>query len=221
MKTALITGASSEVGISIAKTLESKYKLILIKHKADIDINQFSNKPIIYNCDLNNKEEVNKLINNLQNIKIDVLINAAAYDQNNSFENISTLDFEKTLQINLIAPFMLIQGLFKINDEGIIINIASTDGIDTFNEYNLTYATSKAALIHLTRQLTMIYKNIKIYAICPNYLNTESVKNMEPKFLQSELKRINQKKLLEVSQVSDMIEDILNNKYTENILRME
>lgn len=221
MKTALITGASSEIGLSIALVLEKHYNLILVKHEKDIDITEFIKEPIIYTCDFNNEESLKELINKLKNTKIHLLINAAAYDQNDSIENVSLENIIKSLRINTIAPFILTQQLFDRENEGIVINIASTDGIDTYNIYNLPYATSKAALIHITKQLNLYYSNLNIYALCPNYVNTESVKEMDPIFLQEELKRIKQNKLIEVSDVAKKVEDIINALPNEIIIRME
>lgn len=221
MKNALITGASSEIGLSIARMLEKNYNLILIKHDKEIDITSFTKMPIIYTSDFNNDREVKQLIEKLKNTKIDLLVNAAAYDQNEIIENVSIENMLKSLRINTIAPFILIQQLFNRDSKGIVINIASTDGIDTYNEYNLPYATSKAALIHITKQMNLNYPNLNIYALCPNYVNTKSVQDMDPLFLKEELKRIKQNKLIEVNDVAKKIEEIINTLPTDIIIRME
>jgi len=221
MKTALITGASSEIGISIAQVLENEYNLVLIKHKKNIDESLFNKTPIIYTCDFNDEISINNLLEKLKTTKIDLLINVAAYDQNEEIKNINIDNFLKTIKINTIAPFLLTKELFEHDDNGIVINVASTDGIDTYNEYNLPYATSKAALIHITKQLDQYYSNLKIYALCPNYINTKSVQEMDPNFLQKELKRVNQEKLIEVEAVSKKIEEIINTLPTNIIIRME
>lgn len=221
MKTALITGASSEIGISIAQVLENEYNLVLIKHTKNIDTTLFNKTPIIYTCDFNDEISINNLLEKLKTTKIDLLINVAAYDQNEEIKNINIDNFLKTIKINTIAPFLLTKELFEHDDNGIVINVASTDGIDTYNEYNLPYATSKAALIHITKQLDQYYSNLKIYALCPNYINTKSVQEIDPNFLQKELKRVNQEKLIEVEAVNKKIEEIINTLPTNIIIRME
>jgi len=221
MKTAIITGAASNVGMSIARALEKNYNLILIKHEKDIDLTKFTKKPIIYTCNFNDDESLRELIEKLKNTKIDILINAAAYDQNEIIENVALENIVKTFKINAAVPFLLTQQLFKQNDQGIIINIASTDGIDTYNIYNLPYATSKAALIHITKQINLYYPNLNIYALCPNYINTDTIKSMDPNFLKEELKRINQKKLIEVEDVATKIEEIIDTLPENLIIRME
>lgn len=221
MKTALITGASSEVGLAIAKKLENDYDLILTEHKTTIDINEFNKKPTIYKVDLNNEESILQLIFELKNKKIDLLINVAAFDQNEEIEEITLENLKRTININTIAPFLLIQKLFQKDNQGIVINIASTDGIDTYNIYNLPYAISKAALIHLTKQLNNYYENLYIYALCPNYINTNTVQLIEPKFLEKELKRVKQEKLIEIEEVVEKIEEIIEILPNEIIIRME
>ena len=220
MKNALITGASSEIGLSIAKRLEKDYNLILIRHNADIDLKELKNNPMIYNCDFNDELLVKELINKLNLTKIDLLVNVAALDKSSEVGDIDYCDFEKILRINLLTPFYLIKELYKKNKNMMVINMASTDGIDTYNEYNLSYAASKSALIHITKQLKYIYNDLNIYALCPNYINTKSVREMESSFLKEELKRVNQNKLIEVNDVSEKIIEIINTMPKEIIIRM-
>ena len=89
------------------------------------------------------------------NTKNELLANVK---NNEEIKNINIDNFLKTIKINTIAPFLLTKELFEHDDNGIVINVASTDGIDTYNEYNLPYATSKAALIHITKQLDQYYQ---------------------------------------------------------------
>lgn len=206
MKTALITGASSELGESLIKNLKNKYNLILLynSHKLDT-FKEYEN----YKCDLNNEEGLNKTINQIKekHNKINLIINLAANSRDFPAEEITSKEFLKTLNINVVSPFILIQQLLEQN--GIAINISSTDGIDTFNEYNLTYATSKSALLHETKQLALIYPHAHIYALALNYINTKTTNNMNQEFLKQEMQRINQTKLIEINNIVNKIDELI------------
>ena len=92
----------------------------------------------------------------------------------------------------------------------IVINIASTDGIDTYSSLNIDYSASKAGLINLTKSLALTLPNIKILAICPNWVETESIKEMNQEYLKQEMKRINQKQLIKPDEISKKIINIIN-----------
>jgi NAD(P)-dependent dehydrogenase (short-subunit alcohol dehydrogenase family) len=85
----------------------------------------------------------------------------------------------------------------------------STDGVDTFNEYNIGYAASKAGLLNLTNSLAYSLKNFKVYGLMLNYVNTESVLEMNPNFLNNELNRIGQKELIEKQTVINHLEKLI------------
>ena len=107
-------------------------------------------------------------------------------------------------------------------DNGIIINIASTDGINTYSKLNMDYSASKAGLINLTKSLTLELDNIKVYALCPNWVNTESIREMNQDYLKEELKRIGQKKLIEPKSVAKKIISIIeSNLKSGSIIVME
>ena len=208
MKTALITGASSEMGLSIAKSLEGRYRLILVVNTNDLGY-KFSNAEII-KCDFNNEDSVNEFINRIKEKynKIDLIINVAARSIDYNVDEIEKKEFLDVLNVNTIIPFILIKDLLN-KKGGVAINISSTDGVDTYNEYNLMYATSKAALNHLTKQLSYIYKDAYIYALILNYVNTKTTKSMNQLFLNSELKRIKQIKLIDISEICNEINRLL------------
>ena len=64
----------------------------------------------------------------------------------------------------------------------------------------MDYDASKAGVENLTKNLALRFPNVKICALAPNWIATESVLEMSPIYLESELKRVNQKKLIEVDE---------------------
>lgn len=93
-----------------------------------------------------------------------------------------------------------------------IINISSTDSINTFNIYNVDYSSSKAGVNIITKTISLFYNDVRIIGILPNYINTESVLEMNREYLDSELKRIKQEELLDKDEVSKSIFEIYKNK---------
>ena len=104
---------------------------------------------------------------------------------------------------------------------GFIFNISSTDGIDTGNIYSIDYNASKAAINNMSKTFSLESNN-KIISICPNWVDTESTKDIDENYLKSELKRVKQDKLINVNTIPKVINDcIKNNIETGSIIRIE
>lgn len=99
--------------------------------------------------------------------------------------------------------------------KGHIINISSTDAINTYNEINFDYASSKAGLITLTKALSQSLPNIKLYTITPNWINTQTTKELSPFYLKEELKKSGQTRLIEPIELSQILYNIIK----ENTLK--
>ena len=93
-----------------------------------------------------------------------------------------------------------------------IINISSRDGIDTYNPISLDYSSSKAGIINLSRNLSLYYLDKKIYCVCPGWIDTESVKEMNPNYLKEEMERIGQTKLVDKEYVANSIYNLVNSE---------
>ena len=212
----LIVGGSSDIGISLAKYLRDKNNQVIITYNSNkIDLTDID----IVHCDVTNEEEIDKIIKDLG--RIDCLINMAAISRDNLLLDSSKTDFMDTLEVNLVGSYLTSKIYSKYNNNGMIINIASTDGIDTFNEYNMFYAVSKAGLIHLTKSLSVSTDNI-VYCICPNWINSNSTREIDKDYLDNELKRIRQNRLIEIDELSESIYRIINmNEESGTIFRID
>ena len=213
-KIAIVTGCSKGIGKEIALELaRDGYDIIGTYNTSNIEnlknrIEAIGIKFYSYKLDLLNEEEVFKFCKEINEKfkNIDVLVNNAALSLDCEFLNKNIEEFKDVLQVNLISPFLLIQNLNI--DNGVIINIASTDGINTYSKLNIDYSASKAALINMTKSLSLVL-NSRIYAICPNWVNTESIREMDQEYLNAELKRIGQKELIEPKAVAKKVIKII------------
>lgn len=231
-KTALITGCALGIGKEIALELARDGYNIIGTYNTSLDKIENLKKRIesigvsfdYYKLDLSNEDEINDFCSVIKSKykKLDVLVNNAAKAMDCEFLLKTKKEFMEVLEVNLIAPFLIVQRLCEKLENGVIINISSTDGINTYSKMNMDYSASKAALINLTKSLSLELKNIRVYAVCPNWVNTESIREMNPDYLKEEMKRIGQNKLIEPKCVaSTVLELVESNKSSGIIIVME
>lgn len=208
MKRVLITGGAIGLGASLAYIFKSNnYDVIITYNTNKEKALELSNKLNIkcVKLDLTNEEEIKEVFKN----NVDILINNAALSMDNEIIDKSKDEFMKVLEVNLVGTFLMCK-YAVINNVKEIINISSTDSIDTYSSLNIDYSSSKAGINILTKTFALTYPDLKIISIMPNWINTESVLEMEPVFLKNELKRINQKELLKKEEVAEKIFEIHN-----------
>lgn len=200
----LIIGGSSDIGISLAQYLKNNDNEVTITYNQNRP--QLNGINIVH-CDVTNEVEIEDVIRNYG--RFDCLINLAAISRDNILSDGSKNDFIDTLEVNLVGSYLTSKIYTKYNDRGMIINMSSTDGIDTYNEYNMFYAASKAGVINMSKCLALCTKNT-VYCVCPNWVNSNSTKNMSRDFLDKELKRIGQSRLIEIAELNECINKIIN-----------
>lgn len=232
-KVALVTGGAKGIGKSIVEKFASLGCNVVINYntseleaitlKQEIE-SKYNIKTLIIKADISNEEEVKNMIDKTikEFSQIDILINNAAYTCDNLINEKTKNEFMKVLEVNVCGTFLVSKYASMHMKEGIIVNISSTDAIDTYNEYNIDYSASKAAINSLTKTFSMVLPNIKALAIMPPFVNTEIVRMMDKEYLQNELKRINQKRLLEPYEVANKLIEILKSDIkTGSIIRIE
>lgn len=185
-KTVLVTGGVSGIGkIMVRLLLERNAKVIIWdinQKKIEETITEFSHKGRIYGfaIDISN---VNQIKDTAKKVKqtigvVDVLINNAGIVVGEYFNNHTTQDILKTMDVNTNAPMLITQeflGDMLTQNSGHICNIASSGGIVS-NPKMSVYAASKWALIgwsdSLRLEMKQLKKHINITTIMPYYINT-------------------------------------------------
>lgn len=98
----------------------------------------------------------------------------------------SVEDWKRTLEVNTIGTFLVSkyasENMMK-NKNGKIINVSSTNGINTLFPSSIDYDASKAAIINLTYNLAIQFSPyINVNAVAPGWVNTEMNKELPEDF---------------------------------------
>ena len=230
-KIMLVTGAYQGIGKEIVKYFANlSVNIIMTYHnnkektlgfEKEIKDNYSVNVDSLY-LDLKNEKSVQKLSEIVKEKygKIDYLINNAVISLDNYLFDKTKEEFMEVLEVNVVGTFLMMKYFDDIIN-GFIFNMSSTDGIDTGNIYSADYNASKAAINSLTKTFSLESKNI-IISLCPNWVDTESTKNMDHEYLNSELKRVGQDKLINPITIPKVIDKcIKEGELSGSIIRIE
>lgn len=212
MKTVLIIGGMCDIGKYLVNYYIDKNYNVVVGYNRNKD--KYNNLIDYIKCDVRREEDINNIIKyTLDKYKnIDILINLACIYRDNSFLNKTKNEFMDVLEVNLVGTFLCNQIYSRYIDNGIIVNISSTDGIDTGSQYSIDYSASKAGIISISKNISLGTKN-KILCICPNWIDTYSTSIMDKSYLDSELKRIGQSRLITKEEFILGYDKILNSKF--------
>ena len=189
-KVALVTGGTSGLGKMMALALARAGAFVWIvstRNNADeaiSEIEQQGSEGAFFQVDVTNSNELETMLSHIYGVskKIDILVNAAGINLRIPAEDLSLDDWQKTMDINLTAPYQLSQLVvkkMKENDWGRIINIASLQSLRAFDD-SIPYGASKGGVMQLTRALAQAYsKNgILVNAIAPGFFHTKLTESL-------------------------------------------
>ena len=192
-KVALITGGTSGLGKMMALALAKAGAFVWIassRDNADETIHEIKQQgygACFIQADVTSsyalKEAVSKILN--QSNRIDILVNAAGINLRTSAEELTLNEWQKTIDINLTAPFYLSQlvaDTMKKNNWGRIINISSVEGRQANKENVSHYITFKHAMNGFTKAVAFENgaKGITCNAISPGAVETDLMMEQGP-----------------------------------------
>ena len=200
MEKVLITGGASGLGKYLVKSyLKNNFYVYFTYNNTSPnyeELNSISSEYKAIKCDLSKEEDINNMLKEIDSV--DILINNASLEIDKEFEDKTKEDFIKTLDINVVAPFLLSKELGKrmyANKKGVIINISSNNALDKYNPITLEYDASKSALNSLTHNLAIeLAPYVRVNAIAPGWILTDRIKKLDEelnnKFIEEESKNI-------------------------------
>ncbi len=224
----LITGAARGIGRAIALCLaQSGYDIVInyltSKKEAELLRNQIMRdyhvRCLALKADVSKEAEVDAMVTTIEEELggVDILINNAAIDAPDLFRNKDAETFRRIMDVNVIGAFNCAKrtGARMIHQEyGRMINISSTNGINTYYPMCLDYDASKAALISLTHNLAMQYgPYVNVNAVAPGFIGTENeLEGYTEEFLKEETDKILVKRFGKPEEVASLVKFLISDE---------
>jgi NAD(P)-dependent dehydrogenase (short-subunit alcohol dehydrogenase family) len=185
-KVALVTGGSRGIGKAIAQTYVDAGAQVMITSRnaesCEAAANEIGGGAHFEAGHIGRDEDVERVIEATMNRlgRIDILVNNAATNPYAGLTiDIDRARWDKTFEINLTAPLFWTQRVWNrwMNKEGgSIVNISSVGGYSTSPILGV-YDVTKAALIHLTKQLAAeLGPKVRVNAVAPGLVKTDFAK---------------------------------------------
>jgi NAD(P)-dependent dehydrogenase (short-subunit alcohol dehydrogenase family) len=202
-KVAIVTGASSGLGVAFARALaEAGADLVLGARRADrlaetsALVEQTGRRAIAVTTDVARPEDCQGLVEAAMAAfgRVDILVNNAGVGTAVPASRETPDQFRSVIDVNLNGCYWMAQAAGRVMQPGSsIINISSVLGITTAGLPQAAYAASKAGLIGLTRDLAAQWtgrKGIRVNALAPGFFDSEMTDAYPKDYLAATLPRV-------------------------------
>lgn len=227
-KVVLISGGAGDIGSAISLHLaELGYDVIInylqSKEKAEnlskTIIEKYQVRSAAIKADVSNENDVDRMVSQIEEQYggVDILINNAAIDKPDLFHQKTADDFRRILDINVVGAYNCAKRVYRHMEEkqyGRIINISSTNGINTYYPMCFDYDASKAALISLTHNLAFQFgPYINVNAIAPGFIGTpKELDGYDEEFLKEETEKIMVKRYGKPEEVAYLVAFLISDQ---------
>src|SRR5213592_596053 len=213
-KVALVTGSSRGIGAEMIKALGRCGAQCVVNYVADAQgqnktdathVATELNEPLVIEGDVTQPQQVEAMMKQIQDRHggLDILVNNSGIISDRTIKKMSIENFESVVRVNLIGTFTVTQkGAAILRNGGRIINMSSVSGqLGLFGQAN--YASSKAAIIALTKVSAREFarQNITVNAIAPGFIDVGMSKGMPDEVTQNFIKQIPLGRLGDVNEI--------------------
>jgi NAD(P)-dependent dehydrogenase (short-subunit alcohol dehydrogenase family) len=202
-RVAIVTGASSGLGVAFARGLaEAGADVVLGARRAErlsetaALVEAAGRSALAVPTDVADPEECNRLVQGALDRfgRVDVLVNNAGVGTAVPATRETPEEFRRVIDINLNGSYWMAQACGRVMERGAsIINISSVLGITTGALPQAAYTASKAGIIGLTRDLAQQWtgrKGIRVNAVAPGFFPSEMTEGYPPGYLDAMMIRV-------------------------------
>jgi len=202
-KVVIVTGASSGLGVSFAQAFaEAGADVVLgarrverLQQTAQL-VEKAGRRAASCQTDVVDPEQCQRLVDTAVEEfgRVDILINNAGVGSAVPATRETPEQFRSVVEVNLHGSYWMAQACGRVMHPGsAIINISSILGITTAGLPQAAYASAKAGIIGLTRDLAQQWgsrKGIRVNALAPGFFQTEMTDEYQPGYLETQMPRI-------------------------------
>lgn len=217
-KTVLITGGATGIGHATALSFAKHGANIVVnyltsKKEADVLVNKIRSVGIAalaVRCDVSNETQVKKMVDTINKVfgGVDILVNNAGIVKYGSLLKKTAKEWKRTIDVNLIGAFLCskyVAGYMK-KKGGSIVNVSSTNALNTFNPDVADYNASKAGMISLTKDLAKeLPSRVRINALAVGWVKTNMTKDMHHDRKKKECRRIPSRRFADAKEIADVV----------------
>ena len=221
-KNALVTGASGDIGRSIAIALHDAGATVIISgtrlEPLEALKSELGERAHIILCDLSDKDEVRLMLSKaIETLgSIDILINNAGITQDNLFMRMSDDEWNNVINVNLSSTMQLCRGVLRgmmKSRWGRIVNISSVVGV-TGNPGQANYAASKAGVIGMSKSLAyeVASRGITVNCVAPGFISSAMTDKLNDKQKDSIISSIPSKRMGDSKDVAAAVSYLTSNE---------
>ena len=236
---ALVTGSNRGIGASCIKAFAKEGANVVINYchheeealklKKEIE-EEYNVEALVIKCDISNEEEVENMVNTVVDYfgGIDILVNNAGVARDSLLLDKTVKEFKRVLDVNLLGTYLVSKYVGKVmlqQKKGKIINISSTNAIDTYYPESCDYDASKAGVISLTHNLAREFAPfINVNCVCPGWTKTSMNKDLSLDQINEEKRKILLNRFAEPEDIANVVLFLSSNKanyVNDSIIRVD
>ena len=236
---ALVTGSNRGIGAACIEEFAKKGLDVVINYCHHEDEarsleekikKEYNVGVLVIKCDISKEEEVEAMINEVVDTfgGIDILVNNASVARDNLLLDKNIKEFRRVLDVNLVGTYLVSKyvGRIMLNQKsGKIINISSTNALDTYYPESCDYDASKAGVISLTHNLALEFAPfINVNCICPGWVKTPMNKDLSLEQINKYRKDILLGRFAEAEEIAKVVVFLASSKadyINDSIIRVD
>ena len=186
----LVTGGARGLGLAISLYYLKMGHSVVVNYNNSSDLalklkSEYGDRVSIVKADVSNEDDVKRMFDALG--KLDVVVNNAGIAKDSDPMEKSAEEFLEVIKVNLLGTFLVSKYAVNHVDKGCIVNISSTNALDTYYPESMDYDASKAGVISLTHSFSLYLKDrdIRVNVVCPDWIDTDMNLGMDEEYKKS------------------------------------